>query len=72
VDRQYNQVRLKGAGEKRVDWQPWRLKKVEVYEQEQRELRAGDLVRFTSRSWKASKQASFSELLDDPVSGRVS
>ena len=43
----YNQVRLKGAGEKRVDWQPWRLKKVEVYEQEKRELRVGDLVRFT-------------------------
>ena len=47
VDRQYNLVRLKGAGEKRVAWQPWRLKKVEVYEQEKRELRVGDLVRFT-------------------------
>ena len=23
VDRQYNLVWIKGAGEKRVDWQPW-------------------------------------------------
>ncbi len=47
VDRKYNTVRLRGAGERRVDWEPWRFKKVEVYQAEQRDLRVGDHVRFT-------------------------
>jgi len=56
VGREPNLVELRGEGGKVVSWQPGRFKKVEVYEQEKRELRVGDLVRFTrkdrERGWK--------------------
>ncbi len=56
VDCEQNLVKLRGEGGKGVSWQPWRHKKVEVYEAEQRDLRVGDLVRFTrndrERGWK--------------------
>ena len=55
-----------------MDWQPWRLKKVEVYEQEKRELRVGDLVRFTrndrERGWKNGETGRVVEVNEEGLS----
>ncbi len=47
VDREREDIALVSEGGKRVRWQPFRHGKVEVYGREERELRAGDVIRWT-------------------------
>jgi conjugative relaxase-like TrwC/TraI family protein len=47
VDGDQGRVQLELAGGRKVDWEPDRLLKVEVYRQEARDLRPGDLIRWT-------------------------